>query len=508
MTLFTATLVLRNDPSLAGPFELSYYQATPLAEQLAVSLAERQAVFGAAASDLAAIERHIAGYNVSRASSLLQGIVLQVSGTEADLRQAFPNDSDPDQLAVPQSLAEIVSTIVFNGFAFAPPAAKEDSGRSGRPVPNVPTPPQVAMARRMPAGAGNGQTIGVIENSGGYDSDDMDHYFSSYLGLPTGRPVLNDVSVDGGENSGRSGETYLDIQVAASIAYDATINVYFSVGGAQGLFDATAKAIDDLNGVITMSMGLGPEDSISPAYRAAYDLVLQIAACLGITYLHGCGDAGTYCLRGTHHPTSNDLPARVLYPSSSRWLTACGGSQLELSPDLRSIVKETVWNHSVHDEELVGATGGGTSIYQAVPPYQSDAGIRPRSLNPNPPYPNGARGIPDVTSMSMPGYQVYMKGLYAGIGGDSASGPFWAAMVAIVNANLGVRLGFLNPIVYKSLYKTAAITDITEGDNSYHYGQFTVPGYSAQAGYDLCSGVGAPVADELQSVLRDVLNDS
>ncbi len=67
----------------------------------------------------------------------------------------------------------------------------------------------------------------------------------------------------------------------------------------------------------------------------------------------------------------------------------------------------------------------------------------------------------------------------------------WAGFCALINearANAGLpAMPFMNPLLYASL-GTACFRDVTAGANG---------AYSAKAGYDLVTGLGAPVVKEL-----------
>ena len=102
----------------------------------------------------------------------------------------------------------------------------------------------------------------------------------------------------------------------------------------------------------------------------------------------------------------------------------------------------------------------------------------------------------------------YLKGLVYGVSdiglgipGKVLEYPLWAALVAILAENLGSPLGFLNPTLYGEL-AGAGFNDITSGNNAYHYGDVTVAGYQAAAGWDCCTGYGSPDGTALLNALQ------
>ncbi len=128
------------------------------------------------------------------------------------------------------------------------------------------TPLQLAQVYDFPQGLdGTGQCIGIIELGGGYRPADLKTYFNG-LGLPA--PEVKAIRVDGGRNqptnaNSADGEVMLDIEVAAALAPNATLAVYFAPNTDQGFLDAISTALHDNTNqpaVISISWG-GPEAS-------------------------------------------------------------------------------------------------------------------------------------------------------------------------------------------------------------------------------------------------------
>lgn len=335
-------------------------------------------------------------------------------------------------------------------------------------------PPQVAALYSFPQGVdGTGQTIGLIELGGGYETSDLQQYFPA-LGLTP--PMVMAVSVDGAVNSpgnpqGADGEVALDIEVAGSIAPGAQIAVYFAPNTEQGFVDAISTAVHDATrkpGVISISWG-GPESGYSPAGMTALDQAAQSAAALGVTITVAAGDRGS-------SDGVNDGQNHVDFPASSPHVLACGGTRLTASGT--TIQSEVVWN----DGATGGATGGGVSAVFALPSWQANAGV-----------PGGAmRGVPDVAGDASPdsGYNVLVDGQQVVVGGTSAVAPLWAALIALVNQQKGVAAGFVNSALYGS---PGDFRDIVSGNNG---------AYSAGPGWDACTGLGSPVGTAVATALK------
>jgi subtilase family serine protease len=80
-------------------------------------------------------------------------------------------------------------------------------------------------------------------------------------------------------------------------------------------------------------------------------------------------------------------------------------------------------------------------------------------------------------------------------GGTSEASPIFSGVVALADQYAHHRLGLINPALYlMSAARLPGIADVTSGNNTVSFSQGghadTVPGYSAQPGYDLASGVG------------------
>ena len=343
------------------------------------------------------------------------------------------------------------------------------------------TPVQVAALYGFPANLnGAGQTIGILELGGGYETSDITTYFQG-LGLTP--PSVVAVSVDGGTNvpggdpSGADGEVALDIQVAGAVAPGAKIAVYFTPNTDQGFIDAITTAVHDTAnkpGVLSISWG-GPESGWSAASRTALDNAAQSAAALGVTITVASGDNGS-----TDGGTGNNVD----FPASSPHVLACGGTRLAGSGS--TISSEVVWN----DQPNGGATGGGVSTVFALPSWQANAGV------PAPTGGSGGRGVPDVAGDASPesGYGVLIDGQQQVVGGTSAVAPLWAGLLTLVNQQRvqggGTPVGFANPQLYAT---PSALRDITSGSNG---------SYNAETGWDACTGLGSPNGAAVAQALK------
>jgi kumamolisin len=281
-----------------------------------------------------------------------------------------------------------------------------------------------------------------------------------------------------GDSSGPDGEVELDIEVAGAIAPGAQIAAYFAPNTDQGFIDAVSTAVHDTNlkpSIISISWG-GPEDSWTEQSRDALNSACEDASTMGVTVLAASGDSGS------SDGSTSGVPT-VDFPAASPFVVGCGGTKLTICG--AAIGSEQAWNELSANE---GATGGGVSEFFALPNYQQSAKV--------PKAPNGfvGRGVPDVAGNADPetGYNVFVDGQQAVIGGTSGVAPLWAGLLALINQSLGTNVGYVNPLLYSAKVETT-FHDITAGSNG---------NYSAGPGWDACTGLGSPDGAALMTALR------
>jgi kumamolisin len=332
----------------------------------------------------------------------------------------------------------------------------------------------LAKLYNFPTGLdGNKQCIAIIELGGGYRAKDIQAYFKA---LNITQPKVTAISVDGARNapgSDADGEVVLDIEVAGGIANKAKIAVYFAPNTDKGFIDAINTAVHDKHNnpsVISISWGAAEKEWTTQAMQAM-DQSFQAAAAIGVTVFCAAGDDGS-------NDQGNDNLAHADFPSTSPFVTGCGGTKLDASG-------ETTWNNGPGS-----ATGGGVSDFFPLPSWQSTADVPP-SANPGG---KVGRGAPDIAGDADPntGYVVMLNGQNDVYGGTSAVAPLWASLIALINQKLGKPIGYLNPLLYNQLAKSGAFRDITVGNNG---------AYKAGPGWDACTGFGTPDGTKLLDAL-------
>jgi hypothetical protein len=132
------------------------------------------------------------------------------------------------------------------------------------------------------------------------------------------------------------------------------------------------------------------------------------------------------------------------------------------------------------------------------------------------------RGVPDVSGNASPysGYTltlygqlttglVITSGSQAGntmgtIGGTSAVAPFYAGLLALIEAEIKEPLGYLTPLLY-ALQADGPIVDINDGANNEWSGEAKhTPSYTCGPGWDACTGLGRLAGGALLGAFQQV----
>ena len=471
--------------------------------------------FGANPADLEKVAEYARENGLTVTSTSAPRRTVMVKGTVANLVKAFPvelkqYDSEHGKfrgrtgpLQIPESLSGIVEAIFgFDNRRQARAHAIIRTGkikpfRAGLQDPTF-TPQQIASLYDFPAKAdGTGQCVGIIEFGGGYDTTDLQTYFTN-VGITPAQ--ITAVSVDGVSNNPNSpnpddndadGEVMLDVEVVGAVAPKANIAVYFAPFTEQGWVDVLTRAVQDsTNKPTVLSVSWGWPESNDLWTQQAMDAVtetLQEAGLAGITVCCASGDDGSA-------DELTDGQAHVDFPAASPFILTCGGTTLTSSADKSSIVSETVWNDGPRAQGG-GASGGGVSEITPVPAWQANANVPP-SVNTG----FHGRGVPDASGDADPntGYKIRVHGQDGAAGGTSAVAPLYAALIARLTQSLGSPLGFVNPLLYANPAANS-FNDITQGSNDT---TGNIGGYPAAPGWDACTGLGSPDGGKIAKALQ------
>jgi kumamolisin len=517
--MITVTLIVRRRKGGAKLRDVKDFAAKVNAVQEPVDRERFIANHGADPKDLAHVVAFAKsnGLGIVETNAAARSVVIR--GTAAKLNKAFGvklNDyqgrlrkyhSHTGPAKLPGELTTIVEAVIglhnrpihARAYNTARRRSTQDPANT-KPV----TPQQIAELYGFPPGGGAGQTIGIYEMAvedpqtgqladAGYLPHDVANTIKGFGG---GLKVPNiiDVPVDGTKNSGvNDGETLLDITVAGAIAQAATIAVYFTGPEPQNIIHALQRMIhpgtrDPVPTVISISYGWGPDDDqsgFSPDEFTQIGKLFQDAANLFVTVLISSGDSG--CFLG-----GDD--AEASYPATEPMVIACGGTTV--GNVTGSTFDEFAWNDVGAGGP--GASGGGISAKFPVPSYQNGAGVPKHNSTRK-----AGRGIPDLAGNASEnsGYVQVATGFPTQpVGGTSAVAPLYAGLFARINSNLGVSVGFVNPILY-SLGKSAfrdTVAPPGPANNTFN----GVTGYPVEKGWDACTGWGSVKGVAVQSGLK------
>jgi len=277
-------------------------------------------------------------------------------------------------------------------------------------------------------------------------------------------------------------ETALDVEWAHAIAPAAQILLVETPNADldQGVaFAETYTSTASPNGVNVISMSWGTGEYFG---EASYDsLFTTPAGHQGITFVAGAGDWG-------------GVP---FYPASSPNVLSVGGTSLILTSG-GYYAGESAWGNGTYGNYPLGSKnggGGGDSQYESIPGYQSSAGISGTQLE-----------TPDVAYDADPNTGMFtIDSSYANAGpyvypgsGTSAGAPQWAALIAIADQGREIAgetsldgpsqvLPELFSIYANATEYASAFNDITTGST----------GHNAGPGFDLATGLGTPIVNNL-----------
>ncbi len=407
---------------------------------------------------------------------------------------------------------------------------------------------------------GQHRDIGIVTLAS-MRASDATHFWSKDLKIKTAKNRIALTKVDGGSgkvsNANGSGETTLDVEQSGALAPDAHIIVYEAPNTDAGFLDGFAEAASQNKASVVSSSWGESETAVtasvaaqeeSSTYAQAFDEIFLELAAQGQTSFVASGDSGAY--DASADVGSTDLS--VDEPGSSPWITDAGGmtltGKIPVSATRDADIKyrrawgwDWLWpfwklfskpgtktpypSEAAFAFDNVAGDGGGYSVAEATPAYQSGAvGVSNfhavQYLTPiDPVTTNGltlptkwsftakpavtagtatGRAVPDVAANADPftGYEEYFTGfpgkdkLETGWGGTSFVAPQFAGAAAVIDSYLGHRTGFWNPAIYKfASYKHSPFSPVdrtgTSNDNLYFTG-------TAGARFNPGTGLGSP----------------
>ena len=267
-----------------------------------------------------------------------------------------------------------------------------------------------------------------------------------------------------------------------------------------------------LPNVISISYGIC-EASVKPysAARTLFNRQLAATSALGITTVVAAGDSGSSsCAHGV--PSSQldsfDKQKSASWPATSPWVLAVGGTNLTLTP-ANSIESSGVWNDTKYPSpyEQTAAGGGGVSTFEDRPWWQPATSSQ-----------KTYRMVPDVAAFAdpSPGYVIICSQERSGLrtvvrpddrvrrrhecgypargGHDRALG---SAGQAIRAAQAGIRptASLLARSPHARLRSWTSPPETTRSSA-------TCRAAPRGSGYDMASGLGSPLADQIAKRLH------
>jgi subtilase family serine protease len=312
----------------------------------------------------------------------------------------------------------------------------------------------------LSAAMGAGQTIAIVDAYGAPTISSDLKSFDAAIGLgdddAAGKFVLSVATPEGkpAADAGWALEQSLDVEWAHVIAPQADIV----------LVEARSASFTDLLNAVTYARSLAGVVAVSMSWGGAefsgeqgYDGIFTTPT----GHLDSSGQTGGIVFVAASGDSSN-----IEYPATSRNVLSVGGTDLSASAS-GTYLGETAWSDG----------GGGISTIEQ-------------------------NYSPDVSYNAGTPYMVYDSTTYQGqsgwfdVGGTSAGAPQWAALVA--DADQGrMMLGF-GSLTGSAMINTmlglpeSDFNDVTTGNNGI---------YSAGTGFDLATGKGSPIAQDIISAL-------
>lgn len=477
-----------------------------------ISQANFKATYGATDADYQALQNWADANGFTTVATSANNLLLTISATAAVIEQAlFVNlhlrqRRDGSQYAAVDrnpSLNLSVTVLDIHGlndFHVAGRAANNTGPKGSFSAADLRN-AYLGVGSSLQSLNGAGQIVGIVD-FGVFDPSDITGYASSQFPV-AGQAPLPPPSVELAQNEGDPSftpgdsnvEATLDIEMVYAMAPAAAIlvfkgSIYFFTNEMARIFHDMANWSPQLT-VASCSVTFSYSDSVNQA-------IGQMAA-TGVTFFTASGDSGDIGLQdpGNLACVNQTLVGGTIL--STNTLTQLPPNAIYPNPYYAG---ENTWN------QKDAATGGG--ILQWIEVVEQNAVI---VGVPIPDYQlvvsmatNGGstqfRNYPDV-AMLADGAGIFLGGNPTAIGGTSVAAPLWAGFMALINQlnqqNGGPGLsGFINPAIYdigltsgtaNDLY-SLCFNDIADNGNNGVGGGGS--GFTAVAGYDLCTGWGSP----------------
>ncbi len=423
-----------------------------------------------------------ARFRIRRAAVLLTGL-LTVAGVTATDSQAAVNAAP-----APSASAGVLD------FGCAHPAQagqarcfgmvrahRASSGRmapstTGSPTSAGYTPSDLRSAYHLGGTSGGGRTVAIVDAQDDPDAQsDLAVYRKAY-GLPactTANGCFHKVNQKGKASPlpagdyGWAEEESLDLDMVSAACPSCHIL----------LVEADSPNTDDLDTAESTAVSTSGVVAVSNSWGAAEDSTIRAAD----SHFKHSGVAIT--------ASSGDSGYGVMWPASSPYVTAVGGTSLSKASNSRG------WTESAWGSALGGDGGGsGCSAYEPKPSWQHDSGCAKRTVADVSAVADPNTGVAVRDTYNSCGTSAYCDvllsaGLATGadgwveVGGTSAASPLIASVYALAGNTSSVTYGSY-PYRHAS-----ALNDVTSGTNGSCGSSYLC---TARKGYDGPTGLGTP----------------
>ena len=451
-----------------------------------VTSAEFMSRFAPTAAQAADVVKYLREQGFSNIEVASNNLLVTATGGAGNIRNAFKADlheynvngrrayANVTDALVPEHLSGTVLGVVglqtvhlmhTHAQRMTAPAAVTPQAVAGVSIPNFAS---IYGASSLPSATTG--TIGII-TAGSLTQTIADlKSFASSAGYPAPNVTTTVVGTAGTSTSGTD-EWNMDSQSSLAAA-GGTISqmILYNV---TDLSDAALtagynKAVSD-NKARAINVSLGGCETNEGSVEATQDAIFQSAVAQGQMFSVSSGDSGAYECGATAGKAQS-------YPAVSPYVMAIGGTTLSSSGGTWQ--SETVWSctsASSCQQSSSGGAGGGPSLTESAPSWQTAAGVLGSST---------MRGVPDISFDASPnsGALVLINGSQTQIGGTSLAAPLWAGFWTRIQAAHGNTLAFPASTIYSGAAANPSwFHDVTSGNQ----------GYAAATGWDYASGYGS-----------------
>lgn len=498
-------LKLRNQSGLAQFVQAVNDPASPVFGNW-LTVDQFVASYAPTAAQVASVENYLSAAGFTNIQSEPNNLFVTADGTPVQVQSAFNTQigsfiqngsavyANLSDAQVPSSLSGIVASVLglSNAGKMSPPIHVQPAASPSVPAVHFYTPRNFWTAYDVGATpTGNATTIAIFAE-GDLTQVVKDLRVAETVNqLPQVPVQIVQVGLASPDTSGQD-EWDLDTQMSTGMAGNVRKLVIYDT---TSLTDSDVAlmfnkfAHQNIAKAGSASFGLCEEFAFIDGSMLVDDQVFLEAAAQGQTVFASTGDNGSACPVGAaaNGVPLSGAPGTVLYPASSPYVVAVGGTTLFTNSDF-TYNTEIGWD----------AGGGGTSAFEISPFWQ--APVSPTSAV--------GKGVPDVSMDAdlVSGALTYI-GCQPGedpnncefiVGGTSLSSPLTLGVWARFLTSHNNKLGFASPLFYKHATPLPTVSsgpgfhDIVGGCNGL---------FCAIPGYDYVTGLGTFDVSQMNGVI-------